>query len=58
MGRSPRQWMDEDRWNPDQHGNVTVYEADGPQKTGLLDAKGRPLIKPRQPIGFKIPVRG
>ena len=31
---------------------ISVYEADEPQKTGLLDADGNPLIRPREPIGY------
>lgn len=33
---------------------LTVYERDEPQRTGLLDADGNPLIRTRNPIGFDI----
>lgn len=33
---------------------VTVYDDDLPQETGLLDADGNPLYRLRDPIGFDL----
>lgn len=29
-----------------------VYESDGPQPTGILDAQGNMIFKDKEPIGF------
>lgn len=34
--------------------NLSVFESDEPQKTGLVDLHGRPLVRLREPIGFKL----
>lgn len=31
---------------------LSVYEREEPDKSGLLDADGNPLVRPREPIGF------
>jgi hypothetical protein len=33
---------------------VTVYEAIEPEKTGLLDAQGNPLIRQKAKLGFDL----
>lgn len=46
-------------WDPFDHRHDglggTVHEPEAPEPTGLLDAKGRPLVRKREPIGFRRP---
>jgi hypothetical protein len=37
---------------------IQVYEREGGMEdTGLLDSKGRPLMRKKEPIGFGLPER-
>lgn len=49
MTNRPRQFIEDDAPLLPQ---LSVYEKDEPEKTGLLDADGHPLVRPREPIGY------
>lgn len=34
--------------------SLTVYEPEEPQRTGLLDADGNPIVRERNQIGFDV----
>ena len=56
--RRPRQpgrawWQDEDDFAPyEPPPSITVHEDEEDRWTGLYDAKGEPIMRPRNPIGF------
>ena len=55
----PRAWFSDENWRYEHDAGapqtITVHEPEASQKTGLLDARGNPLVKPniRQRPGFK-----
>lgn len=34
--------------------NLVVFEPETPSHSGLVDLEGRPLVRPKEPIGFKL----
>jgi hypothetical protein len=44
----------EDDWEDDvpHTPHLIVFEQDGPEYSGLVDADGNPLVKHRRPIGY------
>lgn len=52
----PRAWWGDNDWDegfPDKPDGVTVFEEDGPEFTGRLNADGNRIYRYRDPIGFR-----
>lgn len=52
--RKPAAWWDEeDAWPVEQPRLEVIEDAEEDRWSGLYDAKGRKLMRQRQPIGFR-----